>query len=72
MKRMGPRIWLPLITLVWGIVATLQGVVVNNGGNSGMIGFFIVRFFLGITEGGLFPGEDGSVNPSSGPGFILM
>lgn len=56
LKRIGPRIWLPLITFVWGIVATLQGVVVNNGGASGVAGFFVVRFFLGVTEGGLFPG----------------
>lgn len=56
LKRIGPKIWLPLITFVWGVVATLQGVVQNNGGKSGMIGFFLVRFFLGVTEGGLFPG----------------
>lgn len=56
LKRVGPKIWLPLITFVWGIVATLQGVVQNTGGKTGLIGFFIVRFFLGVTEGGLFPG----------------
>jgi hypothetical protein len=57
LKRIGPRIWLPLITLVWGIVATLQGVVQKNGQGSGTAGFFVVRFFLGLTEGGLFPGK---------------
>ena len=57
LKRIGPRIWLPLLTFVWGIVATLQGVIVNNGGNSGLAGFFVVRFVLGLTEGGLFPGK---------------
>jgi MFS family permease len=57
LKRIGPRIWLPLITLVWGIVATLQGVVQNNERVSGTAGFFVVRFFLGLTEGGLFPGK---------------
>lgn len=56
LKRVGPRIWLPLITFVWGIVATLQGVVQYNGGQTGVAGFFVVRFFLGLTEGGLFPG----------------
>jgi len=56
LKRIGPRIWLPLITFVWGIVATLQGVVQYNGGQTGVAGFFVVRFFLGLTEGGLFPG----------------
>lgn len=56
LKRIGPRLWLPSITLVWGIVATLQGVVVYNGGQSGVAGFFVVRTILGVTEGGLFPG----------------
>ena len=40
-----------MLTFVWGIVATLQGVIVNNGGNSGLAGFFVIRFFLGLTEG---------------------
>lgn len=44
LKRVGPKIWLPLITFVWGIVATAQGAVVNNGGASGIAGFFVVRF----------------------------
>ncbi|KAK4917612.1 hypothetical protein LTR49_014566 [Elasticomyces elasticus] len=56
LKRIGPKIWLPSVTLIWGIVATLQGVVVYNGGQTGVAGFFVVRFFLGVTEGALFPG----------------
>lgn len=56
LKRVGPKLWLPTVTLVWGIIATLQGVVVYNGGSTGVAGFFLVRFFLGLTEGGLFPG----------------
>ena len=55
LKRIGPRLWLPSVTFVWGIVATLQGVIVYNGGSTGMAGFFVVRFFLGVTEGALFP-----------------
>ena len=51
LKRVGPKIWLPLVTFVWGIVATLQGVVVYNGGSTGLAGFFVVRFVLGLTEG---------------------
>lgn len=51
LKRVGPKIWLPLITFVWGVVATLQGVVVYNGGSTGVAGFFVVRFVLGLTEG---------------------
>lgn len=50
LKRIGPKLWLPSITVAWGIVATLQGIVVNKAG------FYVVRTFLGITEGGLFPG----------------
>ncbi|KAG8626950.1 hypothetical protein KVT40_005895 [Elsinoe batatas] len=50
LKRIGPKLWLPSITVAWGIVTTFQGIVHN------MAGFFIVRVVLGITEGGLFPG----------------
>lgn len=50
LKRTTPKFWLPTLTLAWGIVATLMGVVHN------LTGFFIVRFFLGVTESGLFPG----------------
>lgn len=56
LKRIGPKLWLPSITLAWGIVATLQGVIVYNGGQTGVAGFYVVRVFLGLTEGGLFPG----------------
>ncbi|KAK4149505.1 major facilitator superfamily domain-containing protein [Chaetomidium leptoderma] len=50
LKRTTPRFWLPTLTVVWGIVATLMGVVQD------LTGFFIARFFLGVTESGLFPG----------------
>ncbi|KXS96984.1 hypothetical protein AC578_5532 [Pseudocercospora eumusae] len=56
LKRIGPKLWLPSTTLAFGIVATLQGVIVYNGGNSGLAGFFVVRFMLGVAEGALFPG----------------
>lgn len=36
--------------LSWGIVATLLGVCTNFSG------FVVARFFLGVTESGLFPG----------------
>jgi hypothetical protein len=32
LKRTTPRIWLPTLTLIWGIVATLLGVVQNYAG----------------------------------------
>lgn len=50
LKKTTPRIWLPLLTVAWGIVATLMGLVQN------LEGFLISRFFLGMTESGLFPG----------------
>ncbi|KAF4443383.1 hypothetical protein F53441_11432 [Fusarium austroafricanum] len=49
LKRTTPRLWLPTLTIAWGIVATLLGIVHNK------TGFFIARFFLGVTESGLFP-----------------
>jgi hypothetical protein len=51
LKRTTPRLWLPTLTVAWGIVATLLGIVQNK------TGFFIARFFLGVTESGLFPGK---------------
>jgi len=50
LKRIGPKWWLPTITLIWGVITTLQGLTQN------LTGFFIVRTILGIAEGGLFPG----------------
>jgi MFS family permease len=50
LKLTSPQKWLPTLTLAWGIVATLLGVTQN------MAGFFVARFFLGVTESGLFPG----------------
>ncbi|ETI19408.1 hypothetical protein G647_09241 [Cladophialophora carrionii CBS 160.54] len=50
LKVWTPRLWLPTLTLAWGIVATLMGVTQSKAG------FYVVRFFLGVTESGLFPG----------------
>jgi len=50
LKRTTPKLWLPTLMLLWGIVATLMGVSQNFGG------FLTARFFLGVTESGLFPG----------------
>ncbi|KAL5866563.1 hypothetical protein ACKVWC_010456 [Pyricularia oryzae] len=50
LKRTTPQLWLPTLTVAWGIVATLMGIVTNPAG------FFAARFFLGVTESGLFPG----------------
>jgi sugar phosphate permease len=53
LKRIGPRLWLPSVTIVWGIVTTLQGILVNK------VGFFVIRTALGVAEGALFPGVSG-------------
>ncbi|KAL7892009.1 MFS general substrate transporter [Trichoderma sp. SZMC 28014] len=50
LKKTSPRLWLPTLTIAWGVVATLLGVVQN------LPGFLVARFFLGVTESGLFPG----------------
>src|ERR1700710_214828 len=50
LKRTTPKIWLPTLMLVWGIVATLMGV------SQSFAGIVVARTFLGITESGLFPG----------------
>ncbi|KAL4899189.1 hypothetical protein BDW74DRAFT_183932 [Aspergillus multicolor] len=48
--RLKPSIWLPSIVTAWGIVMTLTGIVHNYSG------LLAARFFLGLTEAGLFPG----------------
>ncbi|KAJ5159419.1 uncharacterized protein N7482_006423 [Penicillium canariense] len=50
LKLTTPSLWLPTLTLIWGVVATLSGVVQNYSG------FLASRFFLGVAESGLFPG----------------
>ncbi|GJJ14090.1 hypothetical protein Clacol_008347 [Clathrus columnatus] len=50
LKRTSPRTWLPTITLIWGVISVCQGLVTDKAG------FYAVRFFLGVTEAGLFPG----------------
>ncbi|EDN03450.1 conserved hypothetical protein [Histoplasma mississippiense (nom. inval.)] len=49
-KKIGPRILLPALCVCWGIVTTLQSQVNNYSG------LIAARFFLGMLEGGLFPG----------------
>lgn len=50
MKRFRPSIWIPCIMIAWGICTTLMGIVHNYSG------LMAARCFLGIAEGGLFPG----------------
>ncbi|KAJ3916174.1 MFS general substrate transporter [Lentinula edodes] len=50
LKRFRPSIWLPGITVVWGVVMTLMGLVKTY---PQLVG---VRVCLGVAEAGLFPG----------------
>ncbi|KAG9089629.1 hypothetical protein FRC06_001452, partial [Ceratobasidium sp. 370] len=50
LKRTRPSLWFAFIMVSWGIVMTLMGLVKNYRG------LMIARVFLGIAEGGLFPG----------------
>ncbi|KAM7221971.1 Major facilitator superfamily domain containing protein [Rhypophila decipiens] len=50
LKKITPRIWLPLLTVIWGIITMCLGFVRSFGS------FFAVRAILGIAEGGLLPG----------------
>lgn len=47
---MSPKIWLPLLTSVWGILTMCLGFVHGFGS------FVAVRALLGVAEGGLLPG----------------
>lgn len=47
---MSPRIWLPLLTAVWGVLTMSLGFVRN------FASFVAVRALLGVAEGGLLPG----------------
>ena len=46
LKKLRPRVWLPLIVVVWAIVMTCMGVVQTKGG------LYATRFLLGVTESG--------------------
>ncbi|KAF8068065.1 major facilitator superfamily domain-containing protein [Lyophyllum atratum] len=50
LKTVGPNLMLPTMLTLWGVVTTLQGVVTTYGG------LLACRFFLGLLEGGVFPG----------------
>ncbi|KAF2470366.1 MFS general substrate transporter [Lindgomyces ingoldianus] len=50
LKKLRPSRWISFITVAWGIIATLTGVVQNYAG------LIVCRLFLGAVEGGLFPG----------------
>lgn len=50
MKKVSPKIWLPALTVTWGIITIGLGFVDSYGS------FLAVRAILGLAEGGLLPG----------------
>lgn len=50
LKKFSPRIWLPFLTFIWGIITMCLGFVQNFSG------FTVIRALLGLAEGGLLPG----------------
>ncbi|RYG13415.1 MAG: MFS transporter, partial [Burkholderiales bacterium] len=50
LRRFGAKVWLARIAITWGIVAACFALV------QGETSFVVLRFLLGVTEAGLFPG----------------
>ncbi|KAG9217884.1 hypothetical protein CCMSSC00406_0005254 [Pleurotus cornucopiae] len=50
LRAVGPNLMLPTMLTLWGVVTTLQGLVKSYSG------LLAARFFLGLLEGGVFPG----------------
>ncbi|KAG8711728.1 hypothetical protein FRC09_020444 [Ceratobasidium sp. 395] len=50
LKRTRPSFWFAFLMVTWGTITTLMGLVKSYHG------LLIARVFLGIAEGGLFPG----------------
>lgn len=52
LKRLTPRVFFTAIIVSWGICMTLMGTVTSYAG------LLVARFFLGLTEAGLYPGAN--------------
>ena len=50
LHRFGARRWLAIITFAWGLIASLMAFAPNAQV------LYVLRFFLGVAEAGLFPG----------------
>ncbi|KAK7056659.1 hypothetical protein VNI00_002376 [Paramarasmius palmivorus] len=50
LRKIGPRVMMPVLLTVWGILVTMQGVVSNYAG------LVVLRALLGLVEGPMFPG----------------
>jgi MFS family permease len=49
-KKVSPRLWLGILTTLWGVIGMSMGFVKSY------TGLLVVRAFLGAAEGGLLPG----------------
>ena len=50
LQRVGARIWIARIMIVWGIISPLMMFIHSPAG------FYLARFFLGVAEAGFYPG----------------
>ena len=50
MRRVGARLWIARIMIVWGLVSAAS-MFVNSAAS-----FYVLRFLLGVAEAGFFPG----------------
>ncbi|KAK7056857.1 hypothetical protein VNI00_002574 [Paramarasmius palmivorus] len=50
LRKIGPRIVMPVLLTIWGTIVTLQGLV------SSYAGLVVIRALLGLVEGPMFPG----------------
>src|SRR5215468_73906 len=50
LHKMGARVWIALILCVWGMLALLTGMIHS------VQQLYVLRFLLGVAEGGYFPG----------------
>lgn len=50
MEKVGARLWLSRIMITWALISMANAFV------TGAVGFFVVRFLLGLAEAGLYPG----------------
>jgi ACS family tartrate transporter-like MFS transporter len=50
LERVGARLWIARIMLLWGVISAAMAFV------TGKWGFYLMRFLLGASEAGFFPG----------------
>ncbi|KAF9018653.1 MFS general substrate transporter [Hymenopellis radicata] len=50
LRKIGPKILMPTLLTIWGVIVTLQGLVTSYAG------LVVIRAFLGLVEGPMFPG----------------